>query len=231
MPDSRILTEADIARLLRLEVTAVQGLYRKGELPGFEVAPGAVRCTEPAFFEWAERRSRESASAEPADPVAHAEQSYDSTVHDQFAGLIGPGSPLPGLIGETLSTPDARRSRPFRLDAVEHEPPGMKLTPLGNGSANPVWIRAEAVNRCLFFMESQVPAGEPTPIQASQNHPGPLARFTRRGNGGVRCLHYLLPVLARCGRVEIDGDTRPNTVRLAPIVLQPMAPRTGGSHG
>ncbi len=231
MSESTILTETDMARLLRLDVPAVQGLFRRGELPGFEIEPGSLRCTEPAFFEWAERRSREGNGSEPEDPDARAERQYGRTSHDHFARLVGRGGPLPLLVGEQLATPDARRSRPFRLDQVDTERGGVQITPLANGSASPIWIRADAINRCLFYLESQVPAGESVPIQASQNHPGPLARFTRRGNGGVRCLHYVLPLLARCGRVEVDGESRPNTVRLSPIVLQPAPPIDGGAHG
>jgi hypothetical protein len=230
MPESTILTEADIARLLRLDVTAVQGLFQRGELPGFEIAPGSLRCTEPAFFEWAERRSREGNGSEPEDPDARAEAQYARAAHDHFARLVGRGGPLPLLEAEELATPDARRNRPFRLDQVDADRGGLQITPLANGSASPIWIKADAVNRCLFFLESQVPAGESVSILASQNNPGPLARFTRRGNGGVRCLHYILPLLARCGRVEIDGESRPNTVRLAPIILQPAPPIDGGAH-
>ncbi len=230
MSESAILTEADIARLLRLDVAAVQGLFRRGEIPGFEIGPGTLRCTEPAFYEWAERRSRESTGSGSEDPDARAERLYARASHDHFARLTDRGGPLPPLIGSRLATPDARRSRPFRLDTVDLQRGGVQITPLANGSASPVWIRADAVNRCLFFLETQVPAGESVPIQASQNHPGPLARFSRRGNGGVRCLHYVLPILARCGRVEIDGESRPNTVRLAPIVLQPPSPTDGGAH-
>lgn len=230
MSESTILTETDMARLLRVEISAVQGLFQRGDLPGFEVAPGSVRCTEPAFFEWAERRSREHAERAPEDPDTHAERLYADAVHDHFGRLAGPLGPLPGLTGELLSTPDARRSRPFRLDAVDLERTGIQITPQANGSSHPLWIRGDAINRCLFYLERIVPAGDAIPIQASQNNPGPLARFTRRGNGGVRCLHYVLPVLERCGRVEIDGESRPNTVRLAPIVLQPPSPIDGGAH-
>lgn len=213
MTTSRILTDGDMAGLLQVDVGVVWDAYRRGDLPGFEIGPGHLRCSEPAFHEWAERKSREAdGGGARADAVEAAYAASDATA-DRFAVLATPGGPLPSLAGAELSTPDARRSRPFRLDHVDPERGGLQITPLGNGDAAPLWLRGEAVNRCLYFLETQVPAGEPIPIQASQNHPGPLARFTRRGNGGVRCLPYLLPILERCGLVVIDGDARPNTVR------------------
>jgi hypothetical protein len=213
MAQQRILTETDMARLLAVDVQDLIAAFQRGEVPGFEMNPGVLRCTEPAFFDWAEKRSREAnATPSPRDLAERAEAAYSEHHPDHFAALaIGP---LPALVGRELSTPDRRRSRPFRLDAVDLDRPGLLVSPLENRAAHPMWIRAEAVNRCLTFLEEHVPPGEPAAIQASQNNPGPLARFTRRGNGGVRCLHYLLPILQQCGRVSIDGDTRPNTVML-----------------
>ena len=213
MANQRILTETDMARLLRVNVDELIAAFRRGEVPGFEMNPGVLRCTEPAFFDWAEKRSREAAAAPTGRDLAErAEAAYSDHHADHFAALaIGP---LPGLVGRELSTPDRRRSRPFRLDAVDLDRPGLLVSPLENRASHPMWIRADAVNRCLAFLEEHVAPGEAVAIQASQNNPGPLARFTRRGNGGVRCLHYLLPILQQCGRVTIDGDTRPNTVML-----------------
>ena len=226
MSKQRILTETDMARLLRIDVGDVLGAFERGELPGFALQPGLVRCTEPAFYEWADRRSREGAP-EPREAVELAEEQYadPATRHDHFADLSQ--QLLPALEGETFATPDRRRSRPFRLDAVDLERPGILVSPLESRSSSPVWIRADAVNRCLTFLLDHVPPGEPTPIQASQNNPGPLARFTRSGNGGVRCLHYLLPILQRCELVAIDGDTRPNTVSLVADATARKARRHG----
>jgi len=226
MPKQRILTETDMARLLAVDVDDILGAFDRGELPGFALQPGLVRCTEPAFYEWADRRSREGAP-EQRDPAEAAEERYADPGgrRDFFAELCL--ELLPSLQGETLATPDRRRSRPFRLDTVDIDRPGILVSPLENRSAAPVWIRADAINRCLAFLHDQVPPGEPIPIQASQNNPGPLARFTRRGNGGVRCLHYLLPILLRCGLVMIDGDTRPNTVSLVAEATARKARRHG----
>jgi len=226
MPKQRILTETDMARILRIDVDDVLGAFERGELPGFALQPGLVRCTEPAFYEWAERRSREG-KPEPRDAVELAEEQYADPTgrYDHFADLCG--RMLPSLEGETFATPDRRRSRPFRLDTVDMERPGIQVSPLENQSSGPVWIRADAVNRCLTFLQGHVAPGDPIPIQASQNNPGPLARFTRRGNGGVRCLHYLLPILQRCGLVVIDGDTRPNTVSLVADATARKARRHG----
>ncbi len=215
MAEARILTDAEMADLLQLNIEAVRTAFHRGELPGFEVMPGHLRCSEPAFYEWADRRSREAQDGKsPPSPADAAERAYGGN-HPEgaFAALAMEGGPLEKLQGQHLATPDNRRSRPFRLDAVDRERGGLQVSPLGNRNASPVFIRAAAVDRCLYYLSTQVPAGVHTPIQASQNHPGPLARFTRRGNGGVRCLHYLLPILAAAGLVEIDGDSRPNTVR------------------
>jgi len=228
MANRRILTETDMARLLRVDVQDLIAAFRRGEVPGFEMSPGVLRCTEPAFFDWAEKRSREaSAAPSPRDLAERAEVAYAEEHTDHFTQLAGDGGPLAALVGHVLSTPDNRRSRPFRVDAVDLERPGLLVSPLENLAAHPMWIRSDAVNRCLTFLEQQVPAGEAVAIQASQNNPGPLARFTRRGNGGVRCLHYLLPILQQCGRVTIDGDTRPNTVMLNAA----SSPRKARRHG
>jgi len=213
MVSSRILTDGDMAGLLKVEVGVVWEAYRRGDLPGFEVSPGHLRCSEPAFYEWAERKSRDP--GKDGTQAELAERGYEANREDRFAALAGGGGPLPSLAGTTLSTPDRRRSRPFRVDAVDPERGAIQITPQGNGDAAPVWLRAEAVNRCLYFLETHVADDEVIAIQASQNHPGPLARFTRKGNGGVRCLPYLLPILEAVGLVAIDGDARPNTVRLA----------------
>ncbi len=227
MPRQRILTETDMARLLSVDVPDVLGAFDRGDLPGFEIGRGRLRCTEPAFFDWIEQRSREPAAADKRDAADRAEELFaaENGRHDVFDALAT--GPLADLVGRTFSTPDRRRSRKFRLDAVDRQRPGLQITPLESLNADPVWIRADAVNRCLLFLQRFVPPDEPTPIAASQNNPGPLARFTRRGNGGVRCLHYLLPVLERCSLVRIDGDTRPNTVTL----LNPDAPRKARRHG
>jgi hypothetical protein len=228
MPRQRILTETDMARLLRVHESDVLGAFDRGELPGFEIGRGRLRCTEPAFFDWIEQRSREPSSvAGKRDAADRAEELYaaEGDLDAPFDGLAT--GALTSLVGQTFSTPDRRRSRTFRLDAVDRQRPGLQITPLESVNADPVWIRADAVNRCLLFLQRFVATDEPTPIQASQNNPGPLARFTRRGNGGVRCLHYLLPLLERCELVLIDGDTRPNTVKLLSSDVHRKARRHG----
>ena len=215
MAEARILTAAEMADLLQLNIEAVRTAFQRGELPGFEVMPGHLRCSEPAFYEWADRRSREARDGKtPPSPADAAELAFGANHREPaFSVMAARGGTLEQLQGRELATPDNRRSRPFRLDAIDGERGGLLVSPLGNRNASPVFIRAAAVDRCLYYLDTQVAPGAFTPIQASQNHPGPLARFTRRGNGGVRCLHYLLPILAAAGQVEIDGDSRPNTVR------------------
>ena len=110
-------------------------------------------------------------------------------------------------VDDELRTPDEQRGVFFRIDDIEAN--RMKIKTEGNST---VLIQKTAFVAALHHLrQNQHNSTNKCEIGSSSNpeDSGPLCGASREHNNGVRCINYILPILAFHGIVSIDG-TRPN---------------------
>lgn len=110
---------------------------------------------------------------------------------------------------EVLKTPDARVGSRFTVTAISSA-----AISIETDGGTPIVLHREAFAEVLWYLlDHGHYVGNPCPIGSDKDieAAGPLCVAARQANGGnVMVIPYILPILARMGLVEIDGN-RPNT--------------------
>ncbi len=108
-------------------------------------------------------------------------------------------------------TPDDAVGVPFTIAGVESERLEIRTGSDGNTS---VGINRASFGDALDYL-CQHRHFENNPCLIDSNNiaasAGPLCRAARRQNGNVRCVNYILPILAAHGVVGIDGTRKNKT--------------------
>jgi hypothetical protein len=110
-------------------------------------------------------------------------------------------------VGLQLRTPDNIKGSPFSIQAVHH--PSITIT-LKSGNLLPIQYDAFFA-AMLYLVRNGHSIQSPLPIE-SNNDPalaGPLCLISRQQNDNVRCINYIIPILANFGYVGFAGQ-RPN---------------------
>jgi hypothetical protein len=108
------------------------------------------------------------------------------------------------LVGQQFRTPDNLNGEPFHISNID--PTAIRIEPQAIGIAREAFI-----DTIHHLQQNGYFTGNPCAI-GSSNTPaqsGPLCTASRQANDNVRCINYILPILADWGKVGIDG-TRPN---------------------
>lgn len=108
------------------------------------------------------------------------------------------------------NTPDNIRQTEFTIQAINQNPDSITISPQN------ITISKQAFLAALSHLTgNHHTQGNPCQIRSS-NTPkkaGPLCQAARKVNNNVRCINYILPILAAAGIVGINGK-RPNTTWL-----------------
>jgi hypothetical protein len=114
-------------------------------------------------------------------------------------------------IEQEYRTPDAQFRRPFIISAIDHN--SVTIMPQSNG----LNITRAAFEAALHYLVEFNHTVDNTCEIRSNNRrddAGPLCIATRGQNHNVRCINYILPILAHNNLVDINGEQRPNTTWL-----------------
>lgn len=112
-------------------------------------------------------------------------------------------------MGQTFNTPDNRRHRPFTISAINEN--SITIVPQRNGLIIP---RAAFEGALHYLVANNHIANHICEIRSSNT----LRRAARAQNRNVRCINYILPILAQNNLIGINGGINPNTTWL----LQPL---------
>jgi len=108
-------------------------------------------------------------------------------------------------VGQSYETPDDEKHVPFTISRMTAD--AIEILPQG------IIVKREAFSVALRYLRTnRHDDNHPCKI-GSSNEPkfaSPLCREARSRNSGVRCINYILPILAKLGIVGI-GSMRPNT--------------------
>ena len=110
-------------------------------------------------------------------------------------------------VEDKLRTPDEQKGAIFRISEIKAN--SLKIQTEGSST---VPIQKTAFVAALHYLrQNQHNSSNKCEIRSSSDPAvsGPLCRVSRKYNNGVRCINYILPILASHGIVSIDG-TRPN---------------------
>jgi len=112
------------------------------------------------------------------------------------------------VVGQRFRTPDLHQGRWFRIGEKTPE----RLTVLPQRVSVSKTAFAAAIH---FLLTHRHGAKAPCEIRSSNDRAvaGPLCLAARNGNGDVRCINYILPILQHHAVVGINPQ-RPNTVWL-----------------
>lgn len=105
-------------------------------------------------------------------------------------------------VGQEYSTPDDQINRPFIISAIDHN--SVTIIPQSNG----LNITRAAFEAALHHLVEFNHTAENTCEIRSNNRrddAGPLCIATRGQNRNVRCINYILPILAHNNLVGING--------------------------
>lgn len=111
-------------------------------------------------------------------------------------------------IGSVFVTPDQAIGVPFTITDVTPRHVQIQLN-----SGNDMDISRQAfLSANDFLHNSGHNSSRPCPIASNNDHgqAGPLCQATRAANDNVRCINYIVPILAQIGAVSFSG-ARPNT--------------------
>ncbi|NOY60424.1 MAG: hypothetical protein GXO75_16050 [Calditrichaeota bacterium] len=110
-------------------------------------------------------------------------------------------------VDDKLRTPDEHKGVFFQIDDIDAN--SLRIQTEGGST---VLIQKTAFVAALHHLRlNRHDSGNKCEIRSSNNpaDSGPLCAASREHNDGVRCINYILPILAFHGIVSIDG-TRPN---------------------
>jgi hypothetical protein len=114
-------------------------------------------------------------------------------------------------VGQEFRTPDNQKPANFTISTIDQN--SVIILPQSNGLA----IRREAFEAALHYLvENNHIISHVCEIRSnnSRGDAGPLCRATRDQNSNIRCINYILPILAHNNLVGINGARRPNTTWL-----------------
>jgi hypothetical protein len=113
--------------------------------------------------------------------------------------------------GQDFRTPDLLRGAIFSISYINND-----LLKIRTRNGSIVAVSKGAFVHTLHYLNSNGHnENNPCEIRSSQNpeDAGPLCRISRQANNNVRCINYILPILAEYNLVGINGN-RPNTTWL-----------------
>ena len=112
------------------------------------------------------------------------------------------------MVGKRFKTPDRSRGVEFDLKQVR---PDRVVIETGQGPTRVPITLAAFVAAFEYLLKNGHDRNHPINVRA-HNDPqlaGPLCRAARAKNSDIRCINYILPILAAMGYVGVDGH-RPN---------------------
>jgi len=113
-------------------------------------------------------------------------------------------------VGQSWTTPDSIRARPFTITAVNQN--SIFISPQN------IRITFQAFHNAVLFLCLNSHQGQPNSLPiGSSNSPslaGPLCRSTRNVNSGTRCINYITSILGHFNVLNYNGTVRPNTIWL-----------------
>jgi hypothetical protein len=110
--------------------------------------------------------------------------------------------------GDTYTTPDKLKGVPFTISLIEHD--RIHILP-----QNLSIQRNAFVATVEYLQQNEHTPGKRCEIRSNNDRikAGPLCQASRKENGNIRCINYIVPILKKFGVVDCDGN-QPNTVWL-----------------